>query len=471
MYLLRLLKEERWLLLGFAALATLAALPPPPGLSPEGMRVLAIIAMALVFFVAEPLPLPGVALLIAVFQVLLRIGTPNEVAHAFMSDAVFFIMGALMISVAIVKQRLDRRIVLWLFRLTGPRVGPLVFGLVAVSALFSSFIGTYTMAAMMLPVGLTIVGMAKEETPEVQRLGALIMLAIAYGCSIGTQGTPSGGARNAIMLDYWQRLYGLKVSYTQWIIHAYPPMLLQIPFVAGVLLWTFRPEVRDLGPALRRLREELAERERLGRRDWLVLGVFMLTLLGWIVWGRALGLGTIALIGASLYLILGLVRWEDLNSGVNWGVVLLYAASISLGYQMKVTGAAAWLAGHFLRALGPLGLDHGLGLSAALSLLTVVISNSMTSGAAVAVLGPITLNLAALAGGGEGALLSAGFVTAISSTFAYLTIIAAPASTILYASGYLTARDLLRAGPRLLLISVIILFGTVALYWPLLGGM
>ena len=36
----------------------------------------------------------------------------------------------------------------------------------------------------------------------------------------------------------------------------------------------------------------------------------------------------------------GLVRWEEINSGVNWGVVLLYAAAISLGVQMKDTGAA-----------------------------------------------------------------------------------------------------------------------------------
>jgi len=466
MRLLRFLREERWLILGLFTGLLIALLPPPAGLSVTGMRVLAITAMAVILFISEPVPLPTVALLIAVFQVVLGIGGPSEVARSFASDAVFFIMGALMISVAIVKQRIDRWIALWLFRVTGPRIGSVVLGLVAVSAIFSSFIGTYTMAALMLPVALTIVSLAQEERPQVGNLARLLLLAIAYGCAIGTLGTPSGGARNAIMLDYWHRLYNLKVGYASWIIHAYPLVLLQIPVVTGVLLWTFKPEVRDLGAVIARLRAAMAEEESFGPRGWQVLSIFLLILLGWITLGTKIGLGTVALAGASLYLIFGLISWEDLNGGVNWGVVLLYAASISLGYQMKESGAAAWLAQQFLHGLQPLGMAHGLPLWLAISLFTLLISNSMSSGAAVAALGPITLNMAMIMGE---SIIGAGFVTAISSTFAYLTVIAAPATTIVYASGYLVPKDLLRAGYRMALFSVIILMGFVALYWPSVG--
>ena len=87
------------------------------------------------------------------------------------------------------------------------------------------------------------------------------------------------------------------------------------------------------------------------------------------------------------FLIAGLVRWEDINNGVNWGVVLLYAAAISLGVQMKDTGAAAWVAQSFLDALAPIGGGEGIGLWAAVSVLTTGITNMMSNGAAVAVLG------------------------------------------------------------------------------------
>jgi di/tricarboxylate transporter len=90
----------------------------------------------------------------------------------------------------------------------------------------------------------------------------------------------------------------------------------------------------------------------------------------------------------------------------------------------------------------------------------------MSSGAAVAALGPITLNMAVSTGG---SIVGVGFVTVISSTFAYLTVIAAPATTIVYASGYLSPKDLLQAGYKMALISVIILMGFVTFYWPLVG--
>lgn len=469
MALLRSLWRERWLILGLSLGLIVASLHPPEGMGPEGMKALGLLALAVVLFITEPIPLPAVALLIAFLQVLLGLGSPTEVARSFMSDAILFILGSLMISVAIVKQRFDRRIALFLFRLTGPRTGRFVFGLVAVAAILSSLIGAYTMAALLLPMALAIISQAQKEGAEMRtaNLERLLLLAIAYGCTIGTCGTPSGGPRNAIILEYWERLFGLEMSYPGWIAHLYPLVLLQIPLVGGLLLWTFRPEVRDLSPVLAHLRASLRG-NAWGRRDWGVLGVFLLTLCGWLTLSGRLGLGAVALAGAALYLISGLVSWEELNSGVNWGVVLLYAAIISLGYQMKETGAAAWLADHLLRGLRPLGLAQGLPLLLGMGLLTVLFANSMSSGAAVAVLGPLTLNLAALSGG---SLLSAGLLTAGASTFAYLTVIAAPATLIVYggSEGQLSSRDLLRAGFRLLPASVIILIGVAALYWPRLG--
>ena len=65
----------------------------------------------------------------------------------------------------------------------------------------------------------------------------------------------------------------------------------------------------------------------------------------------------------------------------------------------------------------------------------------MTAGAAVAVLAPIVLKTAVAAGEDP---ISAGFITAISSAFGYLTPAAQPAFTIIYASGYLKGSRLLQ---------------------------
>src|SRR3989338_4879132 len=116
------LVKRRWLFIGLLAGSALLIGPIPEGLTPFGMRGLALVVVAFIFFMTEPIPLPAVALFIAVAQVLLGIERQTGVAQSFMSDSVFFIMGSLMIATAIVKQNLDKRIALAIVRLTGPRV-------------------------------------------------------------------------------------------------------------------------------------------------------------------------------------------------------------------------------------------------------------------------------------------------------------------------------------------------------------
>lgn len=466
MYFLRKLYPWRWLIVGFLLGATILMLPTPDGLTPEGQRALTIAVVATLFFITEPIPLPATALLIAVFQVLLGLGTGNEVAKSFMSDSVFFIMGSLMMSVALVKQRLDRRIAYGILKLTGPYVSRILFGFAAVSALLASFIGEHTVAAMMLPVALAIFGHAQKDHANLRNLGALLLFSVAYGTVIAGIGTPSGGARNAIMIDYWKQLADVNVSYLDWMAYAYPLVILQVPALVGVLMWTFPPEVKTLRRALVRLRREVHSEGGLSSKDIQVIVLFFIVMLGWITLSSQIGLGVVALIGASFYLLLGLVRWEDLNNGVNWGVVWLYAATISLGVQMKDSGAAEWVASNVLGFLSIVGLDQGILLLITLSLLTVFVTHTMSAGASVAVLGPITLTIALTSGN---SVLATGFATAVSSAFAYMVVAGTPSSAIIYSSGHLTTKDFLKVGIRMVVASLLILWLAMAVYWPLLG--
>ena len=200
--------------------------------------------------------------------------------------------------------------------------------------------------------------------------------------------------------------------------------------------------------------------------DWLSIILFFFILIGWIGFSDQLGMGTVAILGAACFLVLGMVNWQDVNNGVNWGVILLYAAAISMGLQMKDTGAAAWVAESFLDMLKPFGASDGIGLWAAVSVLTTGVTNTMSNGAAVAVLGPIVLNLATAAG--ESPLLI-GFITAVSSAFAYLTVVGTPACTIVYSSGYLKATDFLSVGWKMALLSTIVMLVAARIYWPLIG--
>ncbi len=467
--------DKKWFFVAMLVGAFMLSLPLPEGLSHEGMVVLTMSIVATILFVTEPVPLPTVALMIICAQVLLLGMDSTDVAKSLMTDSVLFIMGSLMLAVAVVKQKLDKRIAWWLVRVTGTRTSRICFGISVTSGLLASFIGEHTVAAMMLPVGITLITLTSDDPKKVRNLAAVLLFSIAYGCSIAGIGTPSGGARNAIMIGYWKEFFfnpldpetsRFIIDYIKWMMFAYPMFLLQLPFVTLILFLTFRPEYKDLSRAVVKLRAQVEKEGPMKRGDWMAIFLFFLVLLGWVTISSDIGMGTVAILGAAAFLIAGLVRWEDINSGVNWGVVLLYAAAISLGVEMKVSGAALWVAEHFLALLTPLGADEGFGLWAAVSALTTLVTNTMSNGAAVAVLGPIVLKLAVAA---QESPLIIGFITAISSAFAYLTVVGTPACTIVYASGYLKTTDFLTVGWKMALMSTIIMLVAAAVYWPLLG--
>ena len=451
--------QKKWFLITMMVGIILMLLPTPGGLTLEGYRIIIIVITALMLIVTEPISLPAIAIYILVMEVYFGIGSANDIAKSFMNDAVFFIMGSLMLAVAIIKQGWDTRIALGIIKITGNKTANIVFGFTAISAILSSFIGEHTVAAIMLPIGMTLIHFTSENDKKVQNLSAVLLFSIAYGCLVGSIGTPSGGGRNVIMIDYL-RSSNLSISYIDWMIRVYPLVLIQIPMVSWVLIKSFPPEYSQLDSGVRKLVIQVAKSAELTGRNTVAAFIFLLVFLGWIFFSETIGLGTIALTGVLMYLVGGFVKWEDLNKNTHWGVILLFGSTISLGANIKATGAAEWLAGSVVSFVGPiLNALPFLG-DLMVTIMTTVMANVLSSSATVAVLGPITMNI-----GSDP--LHMGLVTAIASAFGYFTAVAAPACTIVYSSGMVKAKDFLKVGWKMGLVSILLLVIYANTYWLL----
>ena len=439
-------------------------LPYPEGISPSGYRTIILGLIVISLIITEPIPLPAVALLIAVLEVSFHIAPATAVAKTYMNDSVFFIMGSLMMAVAIVQQGLDTRLALGIIRLTGNKVQHIVLGFTCISALLSSFIGEHTVVALMLPIGLSMIKNCSQQK-SIPNLTILILFSIAYGSTIGSIGTPSGGARNAIMLEYWRTMTenGTSLTYLQWMIMAYPMVIIGMLGTAFLLQIAFKPEIHRMDTAIRRLKIQVAHKGGLTGNDFLTISIFISVFLGWIFLHEYYGLGIIAIGGAFLYMAFGLVDWKDVSKHTNWGVILLFAAAISLGVQMKNTGAAAWIGNSMTSQFSFLITQYTIIPYVLNILLTTLFSNIMSSSATVAVLGPITLNM------GSDPLYM-GMITAISSAFGFFSAVAAPACMIIYSSGLVKIKDFLKAGWRIGIMSATTLLIIYKFYWPLIIG-
>ena len=453
--------RKKWLVISFLLSIILFYLPSPEGLLPEGHRTLIIVLTVLILIISESIPLPAVAILILIMEVILGVDTADGVASSFMNDAVFFIMGSLMLAVSIVHQGLDKRLALGIINITGNKTWRIVLGFVAVSAFLSSFIGEHTVAAMMLPVALSLIRNAGLETNKATPLSTLLLFSIAYGCAIGSIGTPSGGGRNVIMIGYLSEFSLVNISYVEWMIFAYPLLLLEIPLAVLVLWYTFTPTQKIMDSAVRKLKVHVAKTGKLTGNQIMAILVFLLVFLGWVFLSPIIGLGIVALTGVFFYLAFGLIEWKEINRNTNWGVILLFGAAISLGIQMKETGAALWVAEQTLISLELIFQDVTIVRWFVSVVLTGILTNLLSNAATVAVLGPIVLDM-----GGDPLII--GISTSIASAFSYLTIVASPTCMIIHSTGLVTSSDYLKAGWKLFLISIVLLFMVSYFYWPLL---
>ena len=453
--------RKKWLILAFLLSISFFYIPSPEGLTPKGHRTLIIVLVALVLIISESIPLPAVAILILIMEVILGVDTADGVASSFMSDAVFFIMGSLMLAVAIVYQGLDKRLALGVINITGNKTWRIVLGFVTISALLSSFIGEHTVAAMMLPVALALIRNAGLETGKATRLSTVLLFSIAYGCAIGSIGTPSGGGRNVIMIGYLSEFGMAELSYLTWMKFAYPMLLLEIPITAIVLWYTFTPSQKIMDSAVRKLKVQVAKTGDLTVNQFMAIGIFLLVFVGWVFLSPFIGLGIVALSGVFLYLSFGLIEWQEINRNTNWGVILLFGSAISLGIQMKETGAALWVAEGTLHYLEIIFQDVAVVRWFVSVVITGILTNLLSNAATVAVLGPIVLDM----GGNP---LITGIMTSIASSFAYLTIVASPTCMIIHSTGLITSSDYLKAGWKLFIISVVLLLLISMFYWPVL---
>ena len=451
--------RKKWLILSFLLSLTLFYLPTPEGLSSEGHRIIIIVLVALILIMSESIPFPAVAILILIMEVVLGVDTADGVASSFMSDAVFFIMGSLMLAVSIVYQGLDKRLALIVLNFTGNKTWRIVLGFMFFSAILSSFIGEHTVAAMMLPVALSLIKNAGMNKIRSSNLSTILLFSIAYGAAIGSVGTPSGGGRNAIMIGYLSE-FGLgKLSYLTWMKFAYPLLLIEVPIATFILWFTFKPSQKIMDSAVRKLKVQVAKSDDLNGQQKLAIGVFVFVFFSWIFLSPYIGLGIVALIGVFLYLSFGLIDWGEINRNTNWGVILLFGAAISLGIQMKETGAAFWLAEKALLYIGVVFQNENIGRWFITVVMTGILTNILSSAATLAVLGPIVLDM----GGNP---LVTGISASIASAFSYLTIVASPTCMIIHSTGLIRSRDYLKAGWKLFIMSVVLLMLISKYYWP-----
>ena len=333
-------------------------------LTSEGKLALGILAMVVLFWMTEILPFAVTGFLALVLIHLLGVDDFKAVfARGFGHSIVAFILGVLFFSMAVTRSGLGKRVVYFALGKCGASPGAVLFAFLLTGALISMWISDTAVAAMLMPIAVSI---AQDEGLEPLRsnFGKALLIACVFGPSVGGIATPAGAAPNPIALSFMHDMAGVEKTFVDWMMLGIPAAALLLPVSWLILIWVFPPEIDELkvsrGPGL-----VDGKSPGLSRAEWFTLVIFLVTLSLWIfadwiesVTGRSVPM-EYAILATSICFFLpkvDILEWRGVQRSFPWEAMLVVMVGLSLGLTVHSSGAAEWISYSLLSLLGGLSL-------------------------------------------------------------------------------------------------------------------
>jgi sodium-dependent dicarboxylate transporter 2/3/5 len=357
----------------------------------------------------------------------------------------------MILAAAVERSGLHERIALNVIRAFGTRPRNVIAGFMVTTGMISAWMTNTATTVLMLPIAASIILLIKNDN-ERSRFGTCIMLCVAYSASIGGMATLVGTPPNAVFASLAKSLVNLDVSFEQW-------MLLGVPVsaVALVFAWWYmvnfgakignEPIVEEKNLVL----NMLSALGHFTRKEKLVGIVFAVTALLWItrgiVWGKLVPMiddSTIAIASAlALFAISSgknqrVIDWTT-AAKIPWGVLFLIGGGLALSSGFTTTGLDKWLAEQFT-SIGATDLIIVLAIIVAFAIFSgEVMSN--TAGAALII--PVAASIAPVLNISPISLM---LPIALATSFSFVLPSGTAPNAIVFGSGYVTIKQMARAG-------------------------
>lgn len=454
----------------------------PGALTAKSITVVAMGAWMVTWWATEAMPIPVTALLPMIIFPLAGVSTVREASAPYGDPVIFLFMGGFILALGLERHKLHQRIALGLIRLTGTSGNGIILGFILSTALISMWISNTATAIMMLPIASSVTALLANELgghkddPRFQKFATGLMLAIAYAASIGGMATIIGTPPNVVMVGFMKRFYNLDVSFTSWMIVGIPMMLLALTacylLITRVLFVNSLPSIEGSHELIQRKYEELG---RLTKAEKLVLVVFSITCFAWIfrqnlnslIGKNLLDDTTIAMAGGVLMFLVPLdigrhkflLEWADMKE-LPWGILLLFGGGLCLADGMEKSGLVQIVGNYFSQQKD----IHPTVLIIALAAISMGLTELMSNVALVTIFIPVVFGIA------DGFHINPIWLSmpvTFAASCAFMMPISTPPNAVLFATGYIRMKDMMKTGILLNLACLVIIWvlGITLIQW------
>jgi sodium-dependent dicarboxylate transporter 2/3/5 len=435
-------------------------------LSREGKAALAMFFLAATWWVTEVVPIGVTAIAIGVVQALFLIRPARTAFTDFMDPSVWFIFGSLIFGMVFTQTGLTRRMAYKMLSLVGERTSMILLGSFVMTSALTLVMAHTAVAATVFPLFMAIYGLYTDKT-EPTRFGKSLFMGMAFVAGAGSIITLLGAARGAVAIGFFLELTGRSVTFFE-LTYFMAPVGVVMTFVLWGFFMLYYPPEKKTIPGLRDRVERLyAGLGPITRDEIMALAIVcttitVLSLRQFVPALEPLDKSGIILTATVLFFLLGIVELKNLEE-TSWNIILLFGGAMSLGLCLWQTGAAQWLAVHWLSMFQG---AHWLVFVLGISVFVLVMTNLIMNVAAIAISLPVALVIAPYVGVAPEVILFASLVVA---GMPFLFLVGAAPNAIAYASNQFTTAEFFRTGvpASILLMAVLAVFAWII--WPWMG--
>lgn len=442
-------------------------------------KMAAVALIMAIWWMSEALPLAATALIPIIAFPLLEILDAKIVATQYFNSTIILFLGGIIIAVAIENWGLHKRISLHIIKIIGGGQKALIFGFMLAAALVSMFINNTATAVMMFPIGYAIILQLEEKYSKetVKGFSVALMLGIGYSCSIGGVGTLVGTAPNLIFQRIFQMNFpdGPQISFSNWLPIGFTISITMLILAWFILTKLYLKKEHQLVIEKNFVIDEYSKLGKTNFEEKVLIIVLLLTGLLWVFrlelnlgfivipgWSNLIGLdkyvddGTVVVLMVLLLFIIpsktkqgATILDNKLFKKIPWDIVLLFGGGFALAEGFQQTGLSKVIG----EQLSVIGHIHPfiiiILICTILTFLTELTSNTATAQTLLPIIAALSVTL-------EINPLLLMIPATISSSFAFMLPVATPPNAIIFSSGKVAIKDMIKAGILLNLTGIII---------------
>lgn len=420
------------------------------------------------WWMTDAVPMAATSLLPLILFPLCGVMPSKLVSAQYGNEIIFMLIAGFFMGKAIEHWQLHRRIALSLVLRMGQSPARMILGFMLAAGVISMWISNTATCVMMAPVALAACSTRRDDA----NFAKALMLGVGYACSIGGVGTLIGTPTNAIFTSYMQQKMQITISFGDWLLFGLPYAALLLFACWYLLIAMFGVGRKNASTSMSTeyIQVEHAELGRISTPEKRILMIFGAVVLAWVsgsLWWYDLVPGSsdtvVAICGSLLLFSMPagtdreepLLRWE-LATKIPWSIALLFGGGLALAKGFEDSGLALWLSGHLNHLQGLPYWAIAVVVWAVVVLLSEIASNVATA----SIMMPILASLALAIGIAPTNLL---MTAAMAASLGFGLPIATAANSIVFATGKIPMRDMMRAGFLLDLIGIVLLLAMVSL--------